>query len=220
MVALCMAPSSARIFAQAAVDAPTATESPEVIDQTWQKASAKYDSARAAILANADRINGDGPYRADWESLQNYQVPDWYKDAKFGIFIHWGVYSVPAFANEWYPRNMYVAGSDEFKHQVATYGTQDKFGYKDFIPLFKAEKYDPAAWARLFKEAGAKYVVPVFEHHDGFAMYDCGLSDWTAVKMGPRRDLWGDLAKAVRAEGLHLGASSHRVEHNLAHDCL
>jgi alpha-L-fucosidase len=214
MVALCMAPSSARIFAQAAADAPTATESPEVIDQTWQKASAKYDSARAAILANVDRINGDGPYRADWESLQNYQVPDWYKDAKFGIFIHWGVYSVPAFANEWYPRNMYVAGSKEFKHHVATYGTQDKFGYKDFIPLFKAEKYDPAAWARLFKEAGAKYVVPVFEHHDGFAMYDCGLSDWTAVKMGPRRDLWGDLAKAVRAEGLHLGASSHRVEHN------
>jgi alpha-L-fucosidase len=80
--------------------------------------------------------------------------------------------------------------------------------------MFKAEKYDPAAWARLFKEAGAKYVVPVFEHHDGFAMYDNGLSDWTAVKMGPHRDLWGDLAKAVRAEGLHLGASSHRVEHN------
>jgi alpha-L-fucosidase len=109
---------------------------------------------------------------------------------------------------------MYTEGSDEYKHHIATYGAQDKFGYKDFIPLFKAEKYDPAAWARLFKDAGAKYVVPVFEHHDGFAMYDCGLSDWTAVKMGPHRDLWGDLAKAVRAEGLHLGASSHRVEHN------
>ncbi|MGB8323370.1 MAG: alpha-L-fucosidase, partial [Candidatus Acidiferrum sp.] len=96
----------------------------------------------------------------------------------------------------------------------ATYGSQEKFGYKDFIPMFKAEHYDPAAWATLFKDAGAKYVVPVFEHHDGFAMYDNGLSDWTAVKMGPHRDLWGDLAKAVRAEGLHLGASSHRVEHN------
>ena len=80
--------------------------------------------------------------------------------------------------------------------------------------MFKAEKFDPAAWARLFKESGARYVVPVFEHHDGFAMYDCGVSDWTAAKMGPHRDLWGDLAKAVRAEGLHLGASSHRVEHN------
>jgi alpha-L-fucosidase len=202
------------MFAQSAANAPTATKDPAVLDQTWQKASAKYDGARASILSSVDRINGDGPFRPDWESLQNYQVPEWYKDAKFGIFIHWGVYSVPAFANEWYPRNMYVEGSTEYKHHIATYGTQDKFGYKDFIPLFRAEKYDPAAWARLFKEAGAKYVVPVFEHHDGFAMYDCGLSDWTAVKMGPHRDLWGDLAKAVRAEGLHLGASSHRVEHN------
>jgi alpha-L-fucosidase len=90
----------------------------------------------------------------------------------------------------------------------------DKFGYKDFIPMFKAERYDPAAWARLFKEAGAEYVVPVAEHHDGFAMYDSGLSDWTAVKMGPHRDTIGDLAKAVRAEGLHFGASSHRIEHD------
>jgi alpha-L-fucosidase len=202
-------------FAQTAdAVAPTTNQSPEAIDQTWQKASAKYDGARAAILANVDRVNSEGPFHPDWESLQTYKVPEWYKDAKFGIFIHWGVYSVPAFGSEWYPRLMYLQGSDEYKHHIAAYGTQDKFGYKDFIPLFKAEKYDPAAWARLFKESGAKYVVPVFEHHDGFAMYDNGLSDWTAVKMGPPRDLWGDLAKAVRAEGLHLGASSHRVEHN------
>src|SRR5262249_43365149 len=83
-----------------------------------------------------------------------------------------------------------------------------------FIPMFRAEHYDPQAWARLFKESGAKYVVPVFEHHDGFAMYDSGLSDWTATKMGPRRDLVGDLIKAVRAQGLHVGASSHRIEHD------
>ena len=80
--------------------------------------------------------------------------------------------------------------------------------------MFKAEHFDPAAWAHLFAESGAKYVVPVAEHHDGFAMYDSGLSDWTAAKMGPHRDLIGDLAKAVRAEGLHFGVSSHRVEHN------
>ena len=202
-------------FAQTApAVAPTTEETPQAIDQMWQKASAKYDGARAAILADVDRTNSEGPFRPDWESLETYKVPEWYKDAKFGIFIHWGVYSVPAFGSEWYPRLMYLQGSDEYKHHVAAYGTQDKFGYKDFIPLFKAEKYDPAAWARLFKESGAKYVVPVFEHHDGFAMYDNGLSDWTAVKMGPHRDLWGDLAKAVRAEGLHLGASSHRVEHD------
>jgi alpha-L-fucosidase len=195
-------------------NAPTAAQDPQAIDQTWQKASAKYDAARAAILENVDRVNAAGPFRPDWESLENYKVPDWYMDAKFGIFIHWGVYCVPAFSSEWYPRMMYMEGSEEYKHHIATYGTQDKFGYKDFVPRLKAEKFDPAAWARLFKEAGAKYVVPVFEHHDGFSMYDSGLSDWTAAKMGPHRDLWGDLAKAVRAEGLHLGASSHRVEHN------
>jgi alpha-L-fucosidase len=195
-------------------NSPTASLSPSEIDEIWQRASAKYDAARAAILERVEEVNSKGPFRPDWESLQNYKVPDWYKDAKFGIFIHWGVYSVPAFGNEWYPREMYSPGSEEFKHHIAVYGTPDKFGYKDFIPSFKTERFDPAAWARLFKEAGAKYVVPVFEHHDGFAMYDCGLSDWTAVKMGPHRDLLGDLAKAVRSEGLHLGASSHRVEHN------
>ena len=194
--------------------APTASRDPIEIDQVWQRASAKYDEQRAAILKEVDRKDHDGPFRPDWESLQGYQVPEWYKDAKFGIFIHWGVYSVPAFGNEWYPRNMYREDSDEYKHHVATYGPVDKFGYKDFIPMFKAEHFDPAAWARLFKEAGAKYVVPVAEHHDGFAMYDSGLSDWTAVKMGPHRDVIGDLAKAVRAEGLYFGASSHRVEHN------
>jgi alpha-L-fucosidase len=109
---------------------------------------------------------------------------------------------------------MYQTGTPEFKHHIATYGPQDKFGYKDFVPKFKAERYDPGAWAELFKKAGAKYVVPVAEHHDGFAMYDSGVSDWTAAKMGPHRDLIGDLSKAVRAAGLHFGVSSHRVEHN------
>jgi alpha-L-fucosidase len=193
---------------------PTAGQDPVVLDRAWQKASAKYDAARSAILADVDRVNANGPFRADWESLETYQVPEWYKDAKFGIFIHWGVYSVPAFGSEWYPREMYRPDTPEYKHHIATYGTQDKFGYKDFVPMFKAAKFDPTAWAQLFRNAGAKYVVPVFEHHDGFAMYDSNLSDWTAAKMGPHRDLMGDLAKAVRAEGLHLGASSHRVEHN------
>ncbi|MGA8066478.1 MAG: alpha-L-fucosidase, partial [Terriglobales bacterium] len=201
---LCMVATHRQMFAQAsAADAPTATQDPAALDQIWQHASAKYESARATILADVDRTNAAGPFRPDWESLQNYKAPEWYRDAKFGIFIHWGVYSVPAFGSEWYPRMMYVEGSEEYKHHLATYGEQDKFGYKDFIPLFHAQNFDPAAWARLFKEAGAKYVVPVFEHHDGFAMYDSGVSDWTAARMGPHRDLMGDLAKAVRAEGLH-----------------
>ena len=194
--------------------APTAAEDPVIIDQAWQKASSKYDSQRAALLKQVDAADHQGPFRPDWESLTKYEVPEWYKDAKFGIFIHWGAYSVPAFGNEWYPRNMYRSGSEEYKHHIATYGPQEKFGYKDFLPMFKAEHFDAAAWARLFKEAGAKYVVPVAEHHDGFAMYDSGLTDWTVAKMGPHRDTTGELAKAVRAEGLYFGVSSHRVEHN------
>jgi alpha-L-fucosidase len=207
--------SGTSLSAAQAIDpyAPTSAVDPAILDQAWQKASAKFDPARTAILQQVDKVNSEGPFRADWQSLQNYKVPEWYKDAKFGIFIHWGPFAVPSYG-EWYPRMMYVPGSDVYKHHLATYGTQDKFGFKDFIPMFKAEKFDPAAWARVFKESGAKYVVPVFEHHDGFPMYDSALSDWTAVKMGPHRDLAGDLAKAVRAEGLHVGASSHRVENN------
>lgn len=194
--------------------APTASQDPESIDQMWQKASSKYDTARSTLLKKVDSADRQGPFQPYWESLQKYEVPEWYKDAKFGIFIHWGAYSVPAFGNEWYPRNMYVPGSTEYKHHLATYGPQDKFGYKDFIPTFKAQNFDPAAWADLFKKSGAKYVVPVAEHHDGFAMYDSELSDWTAPKMGPHRDTTAEMAKAVRAAGLHFGVSSHRVEHN------
>lgn len=152
-------------------------------------------------------------YEPTWESLKAYCLPGWYQDAKFGIFIHWGVYSVPAFGNEWYPRSMYIRGSPEFEHHVKTYGSQSQFGYKDFIHMFKAEKFDPDAWAELLKRAGARYVVPVAEHHDGFAMYDCSVSEWTAVKMGPRRDVVGELAAAVRKQGLVFGLSSHRAEH-------
>jgi alpha-L-fucosidase len=152
-------------------------------------------------------------YEATWESLKTYTVPAWYQDAKFGIFIHWGVYSVPAFANEWYPRNMYLQGTPEFEHHVKTWGPHNQFGYKDFIPMFKAEKFDPGGWADLCKKAGAKYVMPVAEHHDGFAMYDCSFSRWTAVKMGPKRDIIGELAAAVRQAGLVFGLSSHRAEH-------
>jgi len=167
----------------------------------------------ASAVKKVDEIAARGPFQPSWDSLERTQVPDWYLDAKFGIFIHWGVYSVPAFGSEWYPRQMYKADTAEFKHHLATYGPQAKFGYKDFIPLFTAGKFDAGRWARLFKDAGARYVVPVAEHHDGFPMYDCSFTDWSAAKMGPKRDIVGELAAAVRAEGLHFGVSSHRAEH-------
>jgi alpha-L-fucosidase len=152
-------------------------------------------------------------YQANWDSLKRYQTPEWFQDAKFGIFIHWGVYSVPGFANEWYPRNMYRQGTTENKHQMETYGPLDKFGYKDFIPRFKAELFDPVKWVALFKKAGARYVVPVAEHHDGFAMYKTALSRWNAFEMGPRRDVLGELAAEIKKQGMVFGLSSHRIEH-------
>jgi hypothetical protein len=126
---------------------PTDSQDAEVLDHAWQHASSNYDSQRVALLKEVRSAIIRGPYRADWQSLQKYEVPDWYKDAKFGIFIHWGVYSVPAFGSEWYPRNMYRPDTEEYKHHLATYGSQTKFGYKDFIPMFQAEHYDPVAFA-------------------------------------------------------------------------
>lgn len=160
-----------------------------------------------------EEVIAQGPYSADWASLSRYQAPAWYQDIKFGIFIHWGVFSVPAYANEWYSRNMYVQGTREFEHHVATYGPHKQFGYKDFIPMFKAEKFDPSAWADLFARAGARYVIPVAEHHDGFQMYKSELSHWNAAEMGPCRDVLGELSAACREKGMTTGCSSHRVEH-------
>lgn len=171
------------------------------------------DPRVAAAVTQARAVAARGPFAPSWASLGKFQVPQWYLDGKFGIFIHWGAYSVPAFGNEWYPRNMYKSDTKEFAHHVATFGPQARFGYKDFIPRLTADKFDARRWAALFKAAGARYVVPVAEHHDGFPMYDCSFTDWSAAKMGPKRDVVGELAEAVRAEGLIFGLSSHRAEH-------
>jgi alpha-L-fucosidase len=167
----------------------------------------------ADALRQVDAVVARGPFAASWPSLEKFQVPDWYLDGKFGVFIHWGPYAVPAFGNEWYPRDMYRQGTKTFAHHVATYGPQSRFGYKDFIPRFTADKFDARRWAALFKAAGFRYVVPVAEHHDGFPMYNSAFTEWSAARMGPKRDVVGELAAAVRAEGLVFGVSSHRAEH-------
>jgi len=154
-----------------------------------------------------------GRFKDDWDSLSQIQVPKWYKQAKFGIFIHWGVYSVPAFKNEWYPRNMYIQGSDEYKHHLEVYGEHKDFGYKDFIPMFKAENFHAEEWAELFKQSGAKYIMPVAEHHDGFQLYKSDVSSFNAHEMGPKRDLLGEMKAAFEEQGLELTVSSHRAEH-------
>ncbi len=155
----------------------------------------------------------NGPFEATWESLLDHRPPQWYVDGKFGIFVHWGPYCVPAFGNEWYPRQMYLQGTPEFEHHLKTYGPHKEFGYKDFIPRFRAQRFSAEAWAELFAKSGARFVVPVAEHHDGFAMYDSSFSQWCATRMGPKRDVLGELAEAVRARGMVFGASTHRAEH-------
>ncbi len=168
---------------------------------------------RQDYLKAIDSVIAQGPFQDNWHSLSRFQVPDWYKEAKFGIFIHWGVYSVPAFSSEWYSRNMYIQDSKEFKHHVETYGNHADFGYKDFIPMFKAERFNADEWADLFKRSGARYVMPVAEHHDGFQMYKSGVSRFNAYEMGPERDLLGELKAAFEQRELTFTVSSHRAEH-------
>ena len=168
---------------------------------------------KVAYLKEIDEVIAKGKFKDNWESLSQYEIPAWYLNAKFGIFIHWGVYSVPAFESEWYSRNMYIKGNPCYEHHINTFGPHKEFGYKDFIPMFKAEKFDPEEWADLFEQAGAKYVCPVAEHHDGFQMYKSELSKYNAFDMGPKRDVLDELSTAFQKRGIQNGASSHRVEH-------
>jgi len=149
-----------------------------------------------------------GPFRPDASSLKTYQTPDWFRDAKFGIWSHWGPQAVPR-AGDWYARNMYIYGSDQYKHHLAHYGHPSKSGYKDIIPLWKAEKFDPEALMALYKKAGARYFVSMGVHHDNFDLWDSRYHEWNAVKMGPHRDIVGDWQKAALKAGLRFGVSEH-----------
>jgi alpha-L-fucosidase len=150
-------------------------------------------------------------YEPTIESLSQYRVPQWYKDAKLGIYTHWGPYSVPAWENEWYPRTMYDPKTKYFKHHRRTWGDQSQFGYKDFIPMFTAKNWDPEYWADLFRRAGAKFAGPVAEHHDGFAMYDTSCTPYTSLNMGPKRDVTAEQKKAFEVAGMKFITTSHRA---------
>jgi alpha-L-fucosidase len=153
-----------------------------------------------------------GPVRPDWKSVRDfYQVPSWFNKAKIGIFIHWGLYAVPAYKNEWYAKLMYTT---DVQWHTDHFGPPDKFGYKDFIPMFKAERFSADEWVQLFERSGARYMCPVAEHHDGFAMWDSALTPWCAGKMGPKRDLIGEMERAARKRNMVWGCSTHRMEHH------
>jgi alpha-L-fucosidase len=159
-------------------------------------------------------------YEATWESLSEAQPATWWEEGKFGIFIHWGPYSVAGhrYQNKGYSEaitnDMYKRPELYKDFFIEKFGAAPpEFGYKDWAELFTAENWDPAAWAKLFKDAGARYVIPTGEHHDGYVLWDSDLTDWCATKIGPKRDLIGDLADAVRKEGLKYGISYHRERH-------
>jgi len=148
-------------------------------------------------------------FTADWESMKQVETPDWFRDAKFGIYFHWGPYSVPAYDSEWYSRNMYEEGHRARKYHEETYGPLDEFGYKDFIPMFTAEHFDADEWAALFKAAGARFAGPVAEHADGFAMWDSELTEFDAMDMGPKQDIVGAMEKAIRSQDMKFITTFH-----------
>lgn len=151
-----------------------------------------------------------GNFKPTDESLQQYQCPEWFRDAKFGIWSHWGPVAAPGgFGGNWYARQMYVQGSRENVHHVATYGHPSKFGYKDVIELWKAEKFDPDRLMDLYVKAGAKYFVSMGAHHDNFDLWNSKHQEWNAVNHGPRKDIVGLWRDAARKRGLRFGVSEH-----------
>ena len=173
--------------------------------------------ASEAVALDQDRtrtLSGSSPFQPSWNSLRNITVPQWLRDGKFGIYTHWGIYAVPAYSRNatWYAYHIYTdPDSDERKHHEATYGPLEKFGYKDFIPMFTASRFDPDEWADLFKNAGARFAGPVAEHHDGFAMWDTKYSPWNAAKMGPKRNVVGELSRSFKQHGMKFMTAFHQI---------
>jgi alpha-L-fucosidase len=150
----------------------------------------------------------DGPFKPTDESLNQFQYPEWFRDAKFGIWAHWGPQAVPR-QGDWYARRMYIEKDPAYKYHVEHYGHPSVFGYKDIIPLWKAEKWDPEKLMELYKKAGAKYFVSMGTHHDDFFLWNSSLHKWNSVNMGPKKDVVGVWQQAARKNGLKFGVSEH-----------
>jgi alpha-L-fucosidase len=150
-----------------------------------------------------------GPFQPTWESLeQNYHLPDWYRDAKFGIWMHWGPQCQPG-DGDWYAKYMYDQGRPQYQFHLKKYGHPSKFGFKDVINQWKAEKWDPAALLQRFKGAGARFLVSMANHHDNFDNFYSKYQPWNSVNVGPKKDIVGTWAKLVREAGLNFGVSVH-----------
>ncbi|MFL5743593.1 MAG: alpha-L-fucosidase [Niastella sp.] len=163
--------------------------------------------AGASFLGSLDQ-QAAGPFQPTWESLQSYAVPDWYRNAKFGIWAHWGPQCEPEHG-DWYARGMYEEGSDHYKYHLQKYGHPSKFGFKDVIHQWKAEKWDPDHLVSLYKRVGAKYFFAMANHHDNLDLWNSKYQSWNSVNVGPKKDLIGGWAKAAKKQGLPFGVSVH-----------
>jgi alpha-L-fucosidase len=171
-------------------------------------ASALALSRSTHLRAAAQAAVASGPFAPTRESLATYQIPDWFRDAKFGIWAHWGPQSAVE-DGDWYARNMYMQGSDQYNYHVETYGHPSKVGYKDLVNNWKAASWDPDHLIEMYKNAGAKYFFSMGVHHDNFDLWDSKYTKWNAVNMGPHKDVVGTWAKAARNQGLRFGISEH-----------
>ncbi|MBN2805292.1 MAG: alpha-L-fucosidase [Prolixibacteraceae bacterium] len=166
---------------------------------------------------NAKSTKEDAQFEETWESLATVdREPEWFKDAKFGIYMHWGVYSVPAFDNEWYPRWIYVPGRESwggrvFDYHEKNFGPLSEFNYHDFIPMFTAEHFDAKEWAELFHQSGARFAGLVAQHHDGFALWGSEVNPWNAKAMGPQKDILGDLFAELKKHDMQTIATFHHA---------
>lgn len=183
-----------------------------------------------ALILAATSTMAQRTFQKHWKTLEGGRqpVPEWMRDAKFGIYCHWGVYTVPAYGNEQYIHWMYMTGENDRKEiplmgirerQEQLYGPLTEFGYHDFIPMFRGEKFNADEWAQLFRESGARFAGLVGEHHDGFSMWNSKFTPWNAAQMGPRRDVVGELEKAIRERGMKFMVSLHH-ENNYYYACM
>ncbi|MDM8152960.1 alpha-L-fucosidase [Bacteroides gallinaceum] len=159
-------------------------------------------------VSEADEPMMTGKFEPTWESLKNYEVPEWYRNAKFGIWAHWGPQCVEG-TGDWMARSLYMEGSNAYKHHVEHYGHPSEVGFKDIIPLFKAEHWNPDSLVAFYKQIGAQYFFALGNHHDNFDLWDSKYQPWNSVNMGPKRDILAEWEKAARKYGLPFGVSLH-----------
>ncbi len=187
---------------------------PQNVSPVW--GSAKYGTTQAAITT-ADSLKNksqmavaQGDFQPNWASLSQRNFPEWFQNAKFGIWAHWGPQAVPCYG-DWYARNMYVENHGAYKAHLKKYGHPSEFGYKDVVNTWKADKFDADKLAQLTKKAGAKYFVALANHHDNFDCWNSKYQPWNSVNIGPKKDIVGLFKKAATKQGLRFGVSIHNI---------